>query len=232
MPNLKSHYIQEIHKWIKSLNINYYDVELELVDHIASGVEEELANNNPRQTIDLVVSELKKWPFSKIEALIKEKKHDLYWGWNKKLWSYLASYFKLPKILILFILTGCFSMILLNIPNPNSLVDKSMEVTMLFYVIWLCHSCFLMYKKNNKDLTLISSEAYYKTIGGIPVIPYLIIQMHGEFNLFADLNFSSIVLFSFLISLCIILLHAFFFVFPRQLKEDTLSYYQHLAIPT
>ncbi len=227
MPNLDTHYIQEIHKWIKSLNINYYDVELELVDHIASGVEEELAKNNPRQTIDLVVSELQKWPVEKINALIKEKKHHLYWSWNKKLWGYLVSYFKLPKVLILLALTGCFSITLLNSQNPNQIIDYGIKTTTLLYVIWLMHTWFFSYKKGNGDLTLISSEAYHKTIGGIPVLPYLLFDMHGKFQLM-ELTIAKIVLFSFLLSICIIMLHAFFVIFPKQLKEDTVAYYDHL----
>ena len=227
MPNLDTHYIQEIHKWIKSLNINYYDVELELVDHIASGVEKELENNNPPQTIDLVVSELKKWPVAKINTLIKEKKHHLYWSWQKKLWDYLVGYFKLPKVLILLALTSCFSITLLNTQNPNQIIDYGIKTTTLLYVIWLMHTWFFSYKKGNGDVMLISSEAYHKTIGGIPALPYLLFVMHGKFNQI-EVTMPNIVLFSFLISICIILVHAFLFVFPKQLKKDTVAYYDHL----
>ena len=131
------------------------------------------------------------------------------------------------KVLILLALTSCFSITLLNTQNPNHIIDICIKTTTLLYVIWLMHTWFFSYKKGNGDVILISSEAYHKTIGGIPVLPYLLFDMHGKFNQI-EVTIPNIVLYSFLISICIILVHAFLFVFPKQLKKDSVAYYDHL----
>ncbi len=164
-----------------------------------------------------------------MNALIKEKKHQLYWGWHRKLSTYLLDYLSLPKLLILIALTTPIYSLVMTAHDPKAIIDKITITTIVLYACGLSYFCYLMYKKTiSFPPPLIVSEAYDKTIAGIPMIPFFLLDAWEHFII--EETFLRMLLFSFSLAICLILMHAFFFVFRRQLKKETMEYYQFLNL--
>ena len=107
MHSLTADQIQTIFDFTEKKYIKYYDVQLELVDHIADKIEA-LQTDDPHLTFDRALHKVYKsfgvFGFTKVQ---EEKMFGLQRYWMRHLWSYLKSYFKLPKIIITVILSLC-----------------------------------------------------------------------------------------------------------------------------
>jgi hypothetical protein len=100
--------------------VNYYDVQIELVDHLATAIEEKWKTNPELPFNDVVNNTFKKlgiYGFSKIKG---QKKRELKRKYNRLLWSYFTEFYRWPKLLMTFVLT--FALFILFQLVENSLV--------------------------------------------------------------------------------------------------------------
>lgn len=88
--------------------VRYYDVQIELVDHLASGIEQKWVQS-PEMLFDealwSVFDDFGPAGFSRVKAM---KERALRKKYNKVQWSHIADFFKLPKVILT--LAGCFAM--------------------------------------------------------------------------------------------------------------------------
>jgi hypothetical protein len=100
--------------------VNYYDVQIELVDHLATAIEEKWKTNPELPFNDVLNNTFKKfgiYGFSKIKG---QKKRELKRKYNRLLWSYFTEFYRWPKLLMTFVLT--FALFILFQLVENSLV--------------------------------------------------------------------------------------------------------------
>jgi hypothetical protein len=90
--------------------VRYYDVQIELVDHLASGIEQKCAQCSEMsfdEALWSVFDDFGPAGFSRVKDM---KERALYKKYNKVQWSHIADFFKLPKVILT--LAGCFAMYL------------------------------------------------------------------------------------------------------------------------
>jgi len=91
----------------------YYDVEIELVDHIAAYIEDRMEHE---ADFDSLFESLKtKFSKADIALIIKEKKHSILQKARNLCWNEFLSYFSWPKIGLTFLLSALVIIIDLNI---------------------------------------------------------------------------------------------------------------------
>ena len=92
--------IQKLFDFTKENHVNYIDVQYELVDHLASGIEEQL-KSNPTLDFELAINnERQKFPLTGFYHFVEQKEKALYKYWKRKIWSITMSYFRLPQLLL------------------------------------------------------------------------------------------------------------------------------------
>lgn len=92
--------IQNLFDFTESKHVKHIDVRYELVDHLASGIEAQFVKN-PELSFDKALNrEFNKFPLSGFYQFVEEKEKALIKYWNRKLWSIIKSYLKLPQLLL------------------------------------------------------------------------------------------------------------------------------------
>ena len=99
-PHLKQEEIEKLFTFVQSKNVPYRDVQFEIVDHLATAIED-LQEENPGWTYDKSLKEVyNKFPITGFAFLQLEKEKSLEKYWRKKMIPYIKEYFRLPKIIL------------------------------------------------------------------------------------------------------------------------------------
>ena len=237
-PQLKQEEIEKLFTFVQSKNVPYRDVQFEIVDHLATAIED-LQEENPEWSFGLCLDQVYgKFPITGFAQLIQQKEDALNKYWKKKLWPYLLEYFKLPRI----ILTGTLFFLLQQILNhtPDLHLGFSNYFNHNTILIWIgivilfitSYSQNKIYERGKENLLYLKSfltaqqiVSSFLTIG--PLYFYLVNPNSTGSITFSGIN--SYFLASFVVGI-IIKLHAFHFVFPKLLHEEAQNKYAHLKM--
>ena len=92
--------VQKLFTFVQSKNVPYRDVQYEIVDHLASAIED-MKEENPEWSYSSCLQKIyKKFPITGFAQLQMEKEEALIKYWKKKIWPYVKEFFKLPKIIL------------------------------------------------------------------------------------------------------------------------------------
>ncbi|MFP4844609.1 hypothetical protein [Winogradskyella sp. PE311] len=109
--------INQLYTFTQKHYVDWYDVQTELVDHLANGIEEQL-EQNPNTTFESALnSEFKKFGIMGFNDVIEEKTKALNKYYRKLVWTYFKDFFKLPKIILTLFSVWCYYNLLLIIEN-------------------------------------------------------------------------------------------------------------------
>jgi hypothetical protein len=100
--------IQRIETFVKSKYVEYHDIQVELVDHLASAIEAELEQSPNQDFEKLLRSKYKNFGLFGFSDFVTERAKAAYSESRKKYWRQFFEFFKLPKFvytMLLFILT-------------------------------------------------------------------------------------------------------------------------------
>ncbi len=85
--------IQQLYTFTQKHYVDWYDVQTELVDHLANGIEEHL-ELNPNTTFESALnSEFKKFGIMGFNDVIEEKTKALNKHYRKLVWMYFRAFF-------------------------------------------------------------------------------------------------------------------------------------------
>ena len=235
MNDLTRSQIQTIFDFTAKKYIKYYDVQLELVDHIANRIEE-MQTEDPKLSFDSALQKVYKsfgiYGFTKVQ---EQKVREMEKFWNKRLTRYYLDYFKLPKIIIT-LLIGLVIYTYLALGsmwlNSNPML---FALTLGIGLLYICTGLMSRRRssKNKLDHPLLLVASYESTMLGRSSIGTSLLSAYpwwidnfgaGSFNLWNNLFLTAVC------SYLIINYHAVMFEFPRKLKEEFLKQYAHLDL--
>ncbi|MEN8885433.1 MAG: hypothetical protein ABF246_03510 [Winogradskyella sp.] len=211
--------IQQLYAFTQKHYVEWYDLQTELVDHLANGIESQLANN-PNTTFESALqAEFKKFGVIGFGDVIEEKTKALNKRYHHLLWAYFKDFFKLPKIIItLFLIYGYFQLLIV-LPNRLWVLVPS---TALLFVI----PVLVMYKQFQR-IKQIQKETNKKwlfgtiifQLGGLIHFIQIVIQVA-----FFNINQSWSITFSFVFSVGFVLFALTFFtaiyIVSPKLRKD------------
>ncbi len=92
--------IQRLYDFTKKHFVEWYDVQTEMVDHLANGIEQQWLNN-PELPFDAALAiEFKKFGVFGFSDIVEQRERALSVFYLKQVWKHTKNYFKLPKIII------------------------------------------------------------------------------------------------------------------------------------
>lgn len=163
--------IQHLYKFCVRHYVRYYDVQVELVDHLANSIEERMAAN-PTCSFERALNDVYRgfgiMGFSKVvfERTSAESKK-----YNTRNFQIFKSYFTVPKIVLtlLIYLSLCTPVFLSN--NPEMVYLIYCLATMVFGIIF-SFFFFRKYKKPKKELLMINAwRGLFGTFGLLLQLP-------------------------------------------------------------
>lgn len=215
--------IEQLFDFCRKHYVPEYDLQLELVDHLASAIEKQWETN---PEIPFPVARIKSFEqfgifgFSKIKA---QKEKELRRKYRQLFWKFTLEFYKLPKVLLTIVLTMVLFMlyrITNNYFGVSVVIFGLIIVIDLFYAFWLFPRKYKIEITDNKPFMLIN---YLKSRQlGINMLFQVPLQ---SFGILKNLNYSYLnhPTIAFLTSLAIvtfsILIYVYLFVLPAKIRE-------------
>ncbi|WP_166960049.1 hypothetical protein [Yeosuana marina] len=91
--------IEDLYTFTRKHFVEWYDVQTELVDHLANGIEEQWEQTPHLSFEEALKIEFKKFGVFGFSEIVEKKTNALEKYYRKEAWKLLKEYFKLPKII-------------------------------------------------------------------------------------------------------------------------------------
>lgn len=133
---LKSDQIELLYKFTEQHYVEFYDVQTELVDHLANGIEQQWRKNPDLSFNDALNREFKKFGVMGFGPVLEERTKalsKLYW---RIIWSHFRQYFGLPKLLMTTCLIVCYHQLLVYSMQYHINWVLIPTLTLIFGIPW------------------------------------------------------------------------------------------------
>lgn len=179
---LSTEQIDRLYQFTRQHYVEYYDLQTELVDHLANAIEAEW-QENPKLTFEVILQkEFKKFGVFGFMDVVEKRQAALNRKYNGIIWNHFKTFFTIPKVILTTTLVG-ITYFFLNIS-----LYKADVVLIAFVIIILSFYFFIIYfaNKNKKANAATQKKWLLKEIilgrSSIVGMIYLPIQimLHSE----------------------------------------------------
>ena len=224
---LSPNQIQELFDYTERMHIRYKDVQFEIVDHLASGVEELMSKDNNLTFSKALYDYTGTMPHSFFSDIITSKEKSLEKLWRKKFVFYLLGFFTIPRGIITLLLFSSFYLMAINLPELVLLIGLLVLTALL--LIWYFSFRTTFTRDNEKEYLLFRTylqavEITYLLFCNLP-LNIIIFARKGVLDSQLGLLFICATITSF-----ILFTYASIHVFPKMLQADLDNKYAHLNL--
>ncbi|HSD14522.1 MAG TPA: hypothetical protein VLB74_07730 [Flavobacterium sp.] len=171
---------ERLYQFTREHYVEYYDLQTELVDHLANGIEL-LWSENPKLSFEEAMQmEFKKFGIFGFMNVVEQRQTTLTKKYNGLVWHHFKAFFQLPRII-----ATITAIVLLKWILGTVAFTKLLAVTLfgLLFLIYLGGLCCQIYKNRKKVKTTgkkwLFEEILAKT-GSIMAFGYLPMQVIGQ----------------------------------------------------
>ena len=138
--------IERLYQFTRQHYVEYYDLQTELVDHLANSIENQWQENPKISFEEALQKEFKKFGVFGFMDVVEKRQAALNRKYNGIIWKHFKAFFTIPKVILTTTLVG-LTYFLLNIS-----LYKADIVLIAFVIIILSFSFFIIYfaNKNKK----------------------------------------------------------------------------------
>lgn len=140
--------------------VYHYDLQVELVDHLASAIEDQWENNPKINFNTALQNSFGKFGITGFSKIKEQKRKELARKYNRLLWNYLFDFFKWPKIVTTFAFTLILTSILKIATNDIWVLAAyfmGLTVFIFYYYYKIFPKRFKIDKVNGKNFLLLES---------------------------------------------------------------------------
>lgn len=220
--------IDHLFTFVRSKYVRYTDVQFEIVDHLASGIEEVLegdASLTFQQALDKVYS---RFPITGFTEWVAKRETGMTRYWYKRFFQYTLSYLKLPKVILSGLLVTLF-LYLLSYAAYGLILTIVFSIGFSIYaVIQSNRKLKLLYKERGEMLLV---QAYRGLTGSLAIALFAGIiptDLHRLIN--PDFSAIQFLLFAIFFAFINIWSYGIAFVFPEMLMNEVQKKYGHLQM--
>lgn len=174
--------IDRLYQFTRQHYVEWYDLQTELVDHLANAIEQQW-QENPKLTFeDALQKEFKKFGVFGFMDVVEKRQAALNKKYNGIIWKHFKGFFTIPKIIFTITLVGLIYILLMTS------IHKADVVLVAFGIIILSFYSFIIYFANkNKKANLATQKKWLlkeiilgrSSIVGMIYLPIQII-LHSE----------------------------------------------------
>lgn len=223
---LSQEQVDKLFDFVKSKFVRFEDLKYELVDHLASSIED-IQDKEPQKSFDEALKETySRFPITGFTNFVAAKQKALSRYWMKKFFSYYIEFFKLPKIVLLIALAYSIYTVFQVVPHTYIMI-----CLYVFAFLMFVKDVIHMKKVGKKSEKYMFMTAYYGQIFGVNFLLFNVlinINFNGFWNI--TLGHKMTIVLSIIIALDILLNYAITKVFPKMLEEEINTKYAHLNI--
>ncbi|WP_348824628.1 hypothetical protein [Flavobacterium aestuarii] len=116
---LSAQQIDQLFTFTRQHYVEWYDLQSELVDHLANAIEQEWEQNPNRSFEEILSKEFQKFGVFGFMDVVEERQKFLNKKYSRLIWSYYREFFGLPKIILTIALVYGIHTINLLIASPD-----------------------------------------------------------------------------------------------------------------
>jgi hypothetical protein len=230
---LTTEQIDQLYKFTRQHYVEWYDLQTELVDHLANAIEEQW-QENPKLSFDQALqNEFKKFGIFGFMDVVEAKQRFLQKKYNQIVWSIVKTFFTLPKILGTIGATGVL-FLLLRASQYNG------DWLLLFYGILLIFAFYAMISNrmkckkqiqdNQKRWLLEDIMHQYGSFASTIIFPLnLFLQLFNRAEHYLS-NIYFVGFASFFLVVMTIFMYVIYSVIPSQSKKYLLQTYPEYSL--
>ena len=190
--------IEQLFTFMRRKYVRYYDVQIELVDHFASAIEE-LWETEPNVSFEKAIEKVYSgFPITGFNNLIHEKIAAIQNRIKQHTWKEVKAYLTIPKVTVTLLLVALFNIFYSVVPYPYWFA-YGIILGITFLSFFLLKKTVNYSKNKTKFLvleSLIGSQSLFSFLTYLPVY-----GMHSEqFPPWASIPFSIVTVFAILIA--------------------------------
>jgi len=219
--------VEVLYNFCENEEVFAYDLQVEIVDHLATSIEDQW-KSNPEITFEDAVENLySKFGLKEFRELEKQMARQLKRKFNLILWRYFLEFFKLPKIIVSVVLT-LFIFVLLQSVNNNTWVIiiycVPFSIASIYYNFVLFPKKIEIKTAEGKSfLTLNYLENINRSTGSIVQLPLIVMLFSSSLHLQYTNMFFAEILISIILSILTVLMYGYFFFLPKKIKEHFMA---------
>ncbi len=214
---LSADQIQKLYTFTQQHYVEYYDLQTELVDHLANSIEEQCTENPKRTFEEALQMEFKKFGIFGFMDVVEQRQKAMNKKYNKLVWQHFKAFFRLPQII------GTLVSIFLVFQLLKSITISHEVAEILTFMILISFWVGLIRMNSKRKKTakiegkkwLLKDIIYgYSSMAGMSYLPFqLFLQFENHSNLIM-LFFMSF----FMVSM-VIIEYIIFFIIPSKATE-------------
>lgn len=138
---LSTQQIDQLYTFTRQHFVEWYDLQSELVDHLANAIEQEWEQNPNRTFEEILNKEFQKFGVFGFMGVVEERQKFLNKKYSRLIWSYYREFFGLPKILLTMALVY-------GIHTINQLIVNQYVFPAIVFLFLLIAVAFTLKKRN------------------------------------------------------------------------------------
>ncbi|MCK3682751.1 hypothetical protein [Maribellus sp. YY47] len=214
--------------------VYHYDLQVELVDHLASSIEEQWMEKPELSFENALWNSFRKFGISGFSKIKEQKQKELRKKYNRLLWKYLFDFFSWPKIVMTFAFTTVLATLFKWIENDLWIIVPyfgAMTIFLVFYYYRIYPTHYKIGKINGKKFMLLEQ------LQGAQFMTMLFIQVPIQIPNFWNISKASfiqsnvgIIFISLLIIVFTIVLLGQLLYLPEKIKEHFSEQFPEFAV--
>lgn len=149
-PQLTKPQINQLYAFIQKKGVKYLDVQIEIVDHIATKIEENLVIENEDSADTAIADSLKKLKKRDFKPIVSEKEKQAKRLYRRLWWMAFKAFFRLPNLFFTCALTG----VLYGLFYVKGVAFFIYDYSLFVLLGAVLYSGFLFYRKIKMRYTL------------------------------------------------------------------------------
>jgi hypothetical protein len=228
--------IQHLYKVCENNGVSEYDVQNELVDHLALLIEDYWKDKPEDPFKYALYKAFQKFGTTGFKEVAEQKQKALTRKYNRLLWQYLLAFFRWPKILLTFALSLSVFLYLKSINELHWILVSYIGVLLIGVVVY-----DLRFKQRHKikavsgktflllhQLKKVQSTAL--VLCNLPVFIYPIFSVSKAYNLSLPNNAYILFAIALVIVSLTMVLFGYFFYIPQKIKAHFFEQYAEFAM--
>ncbi len=179
---LNKQQIDYLYEFTRQHYVEYYDLQTELVDHLANSIETQW-QENPKLTFDDALKiEFKKFGIFGFMDVVEKRQITLNKKYNKIVWKHFKAFFTLPKII------GTLGAIgLMNFLLKNAFYKSNIILILFALIVISFYFSIIYFSRKNKNKASLTGKKWLlkeiilgrSSLVGVAYLPFQII-IHSE----------------------------------------------------
>lgn len=182
---IKSIQIERLYQFTRQHYVEWYDLQTELVDHLANAIEQQWQENPNISFEDALQIEFKKFGVFGFMDVVEQRQLALNKRYNKIVWKHFKDFFTIPKVVTTFSAIGMFFYILINLSKQAGIIVNTFLIGAILF-FWI--ATIFKRVKYNKTVKVSGKKWLFKEVifgySNFAGLSYLPIQfiVHVDFN--------------------------------------------------